>query len=112
MSKITIANLVASHNVLASTFNDVKSLSPKTSIPRARIIAMIDDLRERVNASTDTVTIVDLCKRHNANAKSVRARFRALYRDDATRATMPVPVARHTYRACDVPALLPYIVRA
>ena len=111
MSKITIASLVASYNVLARTLNE-KPLSAKTSIKRDVLIARIDELNERVNASTENVTLVELCRAHNVNAKSVRARFRALYRDDATRATMPVPVARHTYRPCDVPALMPYITRS
>jgi len=108
MSKITIASLVNDHNVLARVLNE-KLMSPKTSIKRDVIIERIRDLRERVDASTDVVTLVELCREHNVNAKSVRARFRALYRDDATRDTMPVPVSKHTYRRVDVPAILAHI---
>jgi len=110
MSRITIASLVNEYNALAASFDDVKTLSPKTSLARAKIIERLDELRERVAASTDTVTLVELAAMHNRNAKSIRARFRALARDPNV--TLPTPVARHTYRRADVPALLPYIVRA
>ena len=57
----------------------------------------------------DAITLVELAARHNRNAKSVRARFRALARDPNV--TLPTPVARHTYRVADIPRLMPYIVR-
>ena len=69
----------------------------------------LDALRERAAASTETITLVELANLHNRNAKSVRARFRALARDPNV--TLPTPVARHTYRVADIPRLLPYIVR-
>ena len=108
MSKITIASLVASYNVLARSLNE-KPLSAKTSIKRNVLIERIDEMNARVAASSDVVTLVELCREHNVNAKSVRARFRALYRDDATRDTLPVPVSKHTYRRVDVPAILAHI---
>lgn len=109
MSRITIASLVSEYNALAASFDDVKTLSPKTSLARATIIDRLDALRERAASSTDTITLVELANLHNRNAKSVRARFRALARDPNV--TLPTPVARHTYRVCDVPRLMPYIVR-
>ena len=109
MSRITIASLVSEYNALAASFDDVKTLSPKTSLARATIIDRLDALRERAAASTETITLVELANLHNRNAKSVRARFRALARDPNV--TLPTPVARHTYRVCDVPRLMPYIVR-
>ena len=109
MTRITIASLVNEFNSLASAFDDVKPLSPKTSLARAVIIERLDALRERAAASTETITLVELAKLHNRNAKSVRARFRALARDPNVE--LPTPVARHTYRVTDVPRLLPYIVR-
>lgn len=110
MSRVTIKSLVLEYNALAASLDDVKPMSLKTSLNRATIIARTDELRERVAASTDTVTLVELAAMHNRNAKSVRARFRALARDPNV--TLPTPVARHTYRRADVPALLPYIVRS
>lgn len=111
MSRITIASLVAEYNTLAAMLPDVKTMSAKTSLNRATITERIAELRERVDASTDTVTLVSLCIAHNKNAKSIRARFRAMYADPAVAATLPRPVARHTYRAADVARILPHVIR-
>lgn len=109
MSRITIASLVARHNELASMLPDVKPLREKTSLNRATISERISDLETRVAASTDLVSLVSLCIAHNKNAKSIRARFRALYRDDAC--TLPAPVHAWNYRATDVPAILAHVTR-
>ena len=109
MSRITIASLVNEYNALAASFDDVKTMSPKTSLARATIIERLDALRERAAATTETITLVELAARHNRDAKSVRARFRALARDPNV--TLPTPVALHTYRVADIPRLMPYIVR-
>lgn len=114
MSRITIASLVASHNTLAMMLpeNDrPKLLRDKTSLNRATISERIADLQTRVDASTDTVSLVSLCIAHNKNAKSIRARFRALYADETVRATLPAPVHAWNYRAADVPAILAHVTR-
>jgi len=109
MSRITIASLVASHNTLAAMLPDVKPLREKTSLTRATITERIADLQSRVDASTDLVSLVSLAAAHNKNAKSIRARFRSLYADDAC--TLPRPVHAWNYRAIDVPAILPHVTR-
>jgi len=110
MTRITIASLVARHNELASIL-DVKPLREKTSLNRATINERIDDMQSRIDASTETVSLVSLCVAHNKNAKSIRARFRAMYADDAVRATLPTPVHAWNYRATDVAAILPHVTR-
>lgn len=112
MSRITIASLVARHNDLASMLPETdrpKLLRDKTSLNRATISERIADLETRVAASTDLVSLVSLCNAHNKNAKSIRARFRTLYADDAC--TLPDPVHAWNFRATDVPAILPHITR-
>lgn len=111
MSRITIASLVARHNELASMLPDVKPLREKTSLNRATISERISDLETRVAASTDLVSLVSLCAAHNKNAKSIRARFRALYADETVAATLPRPVHAWNYRATDVPAILAHVTR-
>ena len=70
MSRITIASLVSEYNALAASFDDVKTLSPKTSLARATIIDRLDALRERAAATTETITLVELAARHGAQALS------------------------------------------
>lgn len=112
MTRISIASLVASHNAIASTLPDVKPLREKTSLTRAQINERIDAMNARLDASTDVVSLVSLCIAHNKNAKSIRARFRALYRDDATRATMPARVANTwNFRANDVAKIIAHVTR-
>lgn len=114
MSRITIASLVASHNALVSMLpeNDrPKMLRDKTSLNRATITERIADLETRVAANTDLVSLVSLCIAHNKNAKSIRARFRAMYADPDTRATLPTPVHAWNYRATDVATILPHVTR-
>ena len=111
MSRITIASLVNEHNALAAMFDDVKPLREKTSLNRATITERIADLRARADASTDLVSLVSLCIAHNKNAKSIRARFRAMYADPAVAATLPTRVHAWNYRACDVPLILPHVTR-
>lgn len=111
MTRITIASLVASHNVLASSLN-VKLLRDKTSLNRATIQARIDDMQAQIDASTDTVSLVSLCIAHNKNAKSIRNRFRVMYADKAVAATLPAPLGKGwDYRAADVATILPHVTR-
>lgn len=109
--RVTIASLIASHNTLAAMLPDVKPLREKTSLTRAAISERIAALQTRVDASTDTVSLVSLCAAHNKNAKSIRARFRALYADATVAATLPKPVHAWNYRASDVAAILPHVTR-
>lgn len=114
MSRITIASLVARHNELAMMLPETdrpKMLRDKTSLNRATISERIADLETRVAASTDVVSLVSLCIAHNKNAKSIRARFRAMYADPAVAATLPRPVHAWNYRPTDVPAILPHVTR-
>ncbi len=106
MSKVTIASIAAEINNLARVLGE-KPVSTKTSIKRDVLLARLADMRERAAASTDTVTLVELCREMNANAKSVRARFRDLYKDPAVE--LPVPVSKHTFRRIDVPAISKYV---
>jgi hypothetical protein len=110
-ARISIASLVAAHNVLATSLGDVKLLRDKTSLNRAAISARIADLQARVDASTDTVSLVALCAAHNRNAKSIRARFRSLYADAANTLPRPVSAKGWEYRAADVPMILPHVTR-
>ena len=109
MTRITVASLVAEYNTLAAMLPDVKLMSEKTSLNRAKISDRIAELRERVDATTDLVSLVSLCIAHNKNAKSIRARFRALYADAAN--TLPAPVHAWNFRPADVPMILPHVTR-
>jgi hypothetical protein len=108
MTKLTIANIVNEYNTYARVLNE-KTISTKTSIKRDVLIERLNDLRERANANTDVVTLVELCREHNANAKIVRARFRAMMNDANMRDKLPAPVAKHTYRRIDVAQIIEYI---
>lgn len=114
MSRITIASLVASHNALAMMLPETdrpKLLREKTSLNRATISERIAELETRVNASVETVSLVSLCIAHNKNAKSIRARFRAMYADETVAATLPRPVHAWNYRPNDVALILPHVTR-
>lgn len=110
--RVSIASLVASHNSLAAMLPEnarPKMLREKTSLTRAAITERIADLQSRVDASTELVSLVSLCVAHNKNAKSIRARFRALYADAAN--TLPAPVHAWNFRPTDVAMILPHVTR-
>jgi hypothetical protein len=110
MTKITIAHLIATHNEIASTLN-VKHLREKSSLTRAQINARIDEMRAQIDASNDVVALTTLCVKYNKNAKSIRARFRALYRDTNNN-DLPTRVNNSwTFRACDVSRIIAHVTR-
>ncbi len=111
MTRPSIAALVARHNELAVLVEGTKLLSAKTSLTSKVIATRIAALETTVAASTDTVSLVDLCKAHDKNAKSIRARFRTMYADPACDLPKPVSSKGWEYAAADVARILPHVTR-